>query len=162
MKKDVQERKKKKAELQKLDTKERKELRKEYKKKMAALQREQKKRQKETLTPTTAGGVRSGAGRPQSTPHKPVIVDGEDLNPRKTYTIYAAADEVPTIRYFLKVWREIRFNTNEPLEKLAKLKGDTLYKLMMGQELTFLEEKKAKNLLPKAYEIYEARLNRKE
>jgi hypothetical protein len=33
---------------------------------------------------------------------------------------------------------------------------------MMGQELNFLEEKKAKNLLPKAYEIYEARLNRKE
>ena len=78
------------------------------------------------------------------------------------YTIYAAADEVPTIRYFLKVWRVIRFNTNEPLEKLAKLKGDVLYKLMMGQELNFLEEKKAKNLLPKAYEIYEARLNRKE
>lgn len=38
----------------------------------------------------------------------------------------------------------------------------TKKKLLKPQELNFLEEKKAKNLLPKAYEIYEARLNRKE
>jgi hypothetical protein len=154
MKKDVQQRKMTNYELKKLDAKERQDLKQEYKDKLATLKAEQAERQRRTIRPTSAGGWRRGSGRPSTTPHNPLIVAGEDLNPRKTYTFYGAADEVPTVRYFLKVWRDMRFNTLDLWAALSKLKGETVYKLLTGLPLEPAEERKVKKLLPYAHQIY--------
>jgi hypothetical protein len=106
------------------------------------------------------GGRRRGAGRPQSTPHHSNVVAGEDLNPRKTYTFYGAADEVPAVRQFLKVWRELRFETPELWEVLPKLKGGTVYKLLTGLPLEPAEERKIKKLLPKVLALHETYRNK--
>ena len=106
------------------------------------------------------GGRRRGAGRPQSTPHHSNVVAGEDLNPRKTYTFYGAADEVPAVRQFLKVWRELRFETPELWEVLPKLKGETVYKLLTGLPLEPAEERKIKKLLPKVLALHETYRNK--
>ena len=106
------------------------------------------------------GGRRRGAGRPQSIPHHSNVVAGEDLNPRKTYTFYGAADEVPAVRQFLKVWRELRFETPELWEVLPKLKGGTVYKLLTGLPLEPAEERKIKKLLPKVLALHETYRNK--
>lgn len=160
MKKDVQQRKMTHYELKKLDAKERQDLKQEYKDKLAVLKAEQAERQRRTIRPTSAGGWRRGSGRPSTTPHNPHIVAGEDLNPRKTYTFYGAADEVPTVRYFLKLWRDMRFNTPDLWAAVSKLKGETVYKLLTGLPLELAEERKVKKLLPYAYQIYEGYKNR--
>lgn len=157
MKKEAEERKMTKAELKKMDTEERQELRNEYKAKMAALQAEQKERKKSKLRPIHSGGLRKGAGRPKSTPHTINIVAGEDLNPRKTYTVYAAADEMPAVRHFLKVWRELKFETPDVFDKLGKLKGGTVYELLTGLSIAIpAEGRKIEKNMPKVYELHKA------
>lgn len=106
------------------------------------------------------GGRRRGAGRPQSTPHHSNVVAGEDLNPRKTYTFYGSAEEVPAVRQFLKVWRELRFETPELWEVLPKLKGGTVYKLLTGLPLEPAEERKIKKLLPRVLALHESYRNK--
>ena len=106
------------------------------------------------------GGRRRGAGRPQSTPHHSNVVAGEDLNPRKTYTFYGSAEEVPAVSQFLKVWRELRFETPELWEVLPKLKGETVYKLLTGLPLEPAEERKIKKLLPKVLALHETYRNK--
>lgn len=160
MKKDVQQRKMTNYELKKLDAKERQDLKQEYKDKLATLKAEQAERQRRTIRPTSAGGWRRGSGRPSTTPHNPLIVAGEDLNPRKTYTFYGAAEEVPAVRYFLKVWRDMRFNTLDLWAALSKLKGGTVYKLLTGLPLEPAEERKIKKLLPKVLALHETYRNK--
>lgn len=107
------------------------------------------------------GGRRAGAGRPQSLPHKPNIIGGEDMNPRKTYTFYGAKDEVPAVRHFLKVWRKLRFETDNRTEKLMHCKGLFIYNLLTGEPLAKLDELRLKNNLPEVYGIYQEYLESK-
>lgn len=95
-----------------------------------------------------AGGRREGAGRKPSIPHRVAVVDGVDMNQRKTFTCYGAMDEVGRTRHYLQVWRMLRFNTNEVAEKLDKLKGGTVYKLLTAGKLTPAEEKRLAKILP--------------
>jgi hypothetical protein len=67
---------------------------------------------------------------------------------------------VPAVRQFLKVWRELRFETPELWEVLPKLKGETVYKLLTGLPLEPAEERKIKKLLPKVLALHESYRNK--
>ena len=100
------------------------------------LRERQAKRRAEEST-THAGGKREGAGRKPSIPHNESLLAGVDLNPRKTYTFYGAADEREGVKLFLNVWRELRFNVSleERMELLQRFNGLTIYKLMTGETI---------------------------
>lgn len=100
------------------------------------LRERQAKRRAEKST-THAGGKREGAGRKPSIPHYESVLAGVDLNPRKTYTFYGAADEREGVKLFLNVWRELRFNVSldERTELLQRFNGLTIYKLMTGETI---------------------------
>lgn len=100
------------------------------------LRERQAKRRAEEST-THAGGKREGAGRKPSIPHYESVLAGVDLNPRKTYTFYGAADEREGVKRFLNVWRELRFNVSleERTELLQRFNGLTIYKLMTGETI---------------------------
>ena len=100
------------------------------------LRERQAKRRAEVST-THAGGRREGAGRKPSIPHYESVLAGVDLNPRKTYTFYGAADEREGVKQFLNVWRELRFGLTpeERVELLQRFNGFTMYELMTGGTL---------------------------
>ena len=100
------------------------------------LRERQAKRRAEKFT-THAGGKREGAGRKPSIPHNENMLAGVDLNPKRTYTFYGAADEREGVKLFLNVWRELRFNVSleERTELLQRFNGLTIYKLMTGETI---------------------------
>lgn len=109
------------------------------------LRERQAKRRAEEST-THAGGKREGAGRKPSIPHQENVLAGVDLNPKRTYTFYGAADEKEAVKQFLNVWRELRFNVSpeERAELLQKFNGLTMYELMTGG--TLIDQREIKRL----------------
>lgn len=97
------------------------------------LRERQAKRRAEKFT-THAGGKREGAGRKPSIPHNENMLAGVDLNPKRTYTFYGAADEREGVKQFLNVWRALRFGLTpeERVELLQRFNGYTMYELMTG------------------------------
>ena len=121
----------------------------------AALKQRQAQRRKDSAT-TDAGGYREGAGRKPTLPHKPWIEDGQDYNPRKTYTFYGSADEKEPVKQFLSVWRELRFKVDpqQVYEYLPKFNALTMYQLMTGHTITDKREaKRLRKLLPNVAEL---------
>lgn len=134
---------------------ERQRLKAKQKREREKLSENQTARRKKALKPTKAGGKRAGAGR-KPIAHRMAILDGEDLNPRQTFTCYGAQDEIQPTRNFLQVWRKLRFDTPDLWMKLAKVKGDTMYRLLTGATLTPAEEKKLAKVLPDVLALHEA------
>jgi hypothetical protein len=134
---------------------ERQRLKAKQKREREKLSENQTARRKKALKPTKAGGRREGAGR-KPIAHRMAILDGEDLNPRQTFTCYGAQDEIQPTRNFLQVWRKLRFDTPDLWMKLAKVKGDTMYRLLTGATLTPAEEKKLAKVLPDVLALHEA------
>ena len=114
------------------------------------LRERQAKRRAEEST-THAGGKREGAGRKPSIPHNESLIAGVDLNPKRTYTFYGAADERRAVKKFLNVWRELRFKLSpeERVELLQKFNGLTIYELMTdGTLIDQREIRRIKRKLP--------------
>ena len=109
------------------------------------LRERQAKRRAEKST-THAGGKREGAGRKPSIPHHENVLAGVDLNPKRTYTFYGAADEREGVKQFLNVWRELRFKLSpeERVELLQRFNGYTMYELMTGG--TLFDQREIKRL----------------
>jgi hypothetical protein len=133
---------------------ERQRLKAKQKREREKLSENQTARRKKALKPTKAGGRREGAGR-KPIAHKPLIVAGQDLNEKRTFTVYGAQDEVKPTRHFLQVWRLLRFNTPDLWLKLAKVKGDTMYKLLTGAGIEEAEKKKLAKVLPEVLALHE-------
>ena len=122
-----------------------------------ALKARQAKRRREAAT-TNAGGKRDGAGRPLSMPHKPTMLDGEDINQRKTMTFYGSQDEKPAVLRFLKIWRELRFKTapEKANSALLELNAQTMLELMTYGSISDPQQAELlKSLLPNVAELAE-------
>ena len=130
------------------DYEERLELRIKQKQEREALRNEQEKRRQLEQIKTGAGGRRAGAGSKVTIPHKEYIVNGVDVNKKKVYSFYLALDERDKVKNFIKVWREIRFNTAEASHKLERLGGLLVYKLLTGEILTEQEREAVKKYFP--------------
>ena len=140
------------AALSQAEFEERIELEIQQRKERQQLKEKQAKRRIANTT-TKAGGRRAGAGRKPTLPHVSSIIAGEDLNPRKTFTFYGAADEKEPVKDFLKMWRELRFNTPDKYIKLSQLRGDTVYKLLTSGTLDQHESDLLTQLLPNVIAI---------
>lgn len=90
------------------------------------------KERRRKLAPTKAGGARAGAGRKPVLPHKPNIVDNEDLNKRRTMTLYCNGDEREKCKCFLRTIRQIQACTDfEVLSNLLmQIDGFSMFELM--------------------------------